>query len=130
MEALRTQGAVPADVSGGALRTFFNILDKWELRDEDGMKLLAAPKSTYYRWKQDPSRSRLGQDTLERISYVLGIYKAINILLPNTSADTWVHRPNDAPTFGGQPPIELMTAGHVADLYRVRQWLDAQRGWG
>ena len=67
---------------------------------------------------------------LERLSYIFGIYKDLQILLPKPeSADTWLHRPNDAPPFGGRPALNRMLSGNVADLYVVRQYLDAQRGW-
>ena len=49
-------------------------------------------RSTYYKWKKDPNVV-LPKDTLERMSYILGIYKALQILLPNgQSADGWVRR--------------------------------------
>jgi hypothetical protein len=63
------------------------------------------------------------------VSYVLGIYKALQILLPQqAAADAWVRRPNAAPLFGGRPALDRMLSGNVADLYVVRQYLDAQRG--
>ena len=66
---------------------------------------------------------------LERISYVLGIYKALQILLPETErADAWVTTPNAAPLFGGDSALTRMLGGNVGDLYAVRQYLDAQRG--
>jgi hypothetical protein len=57
------------------------------------------------------------------------MYKALHILLPNDqAADTWVHRSNTAPLFGGKSALDRMLAGQVSDLYVVRQYLDAQRG--
>ena len=68
-------------------------------------------------------------DTLERLSYLLGIYKSLQILLPETqAADAWIRQPNKAPLFGGRSALERMLSGQVADLYVVRQYLDAQRG--
>ena len=57
----------------------------------------------------------------------MGIYKGLHILLPKT-ADEWVRKPNTARTFGGRSALERMTSGNVADLYVVRQYVDAQRG--
>jgi hypothetical protein len=66
---------------------------------------------------------------LERLSYVLGIYKSLQILLPEPErADAWVRRPNDAPLFGGGSALGRMLGGQVADLFLVRQYLDAQLG--
>ena len=86
------------------------------------------PRSTYFLWKKN-SAGQLGRDTLERVSYILGIYKALQILLPDTvAADAWVRKPNAAPLFAGKPALQRMLSGNVADLYVVRQYLDAWRG--
>ena len=69
-------------------------------------------------------------DVLERISYILGIYKALHLLFADRAqADGWVRRPNAALMFGGRSALERMLAGQVADLYVVRQYLEGQRGW-
>lgn len=115
--------------AGAALRTFFRIAEAWRLNEADAMALLGASRSTYFRWKAAPERARLGRDTLERLSYIFGIYKALQILLPRReAADSWLSRDNDAPLFGGRPPLERLRAGQVADLFLTRQYLDAQRG--
>lgn len=123
----------PAKTAGAALRTFFNIAEAWELNTDQAMTLLGfdeRTRSTFFKWKREPESARLTRDKLERLSYIFGIYKGLQILLPRPeSADTWLHRPNDAPPFGGRPALERMLSGHVADLYVVRQYLDAQRGW-
>lgn len=117
------------EAAAAALRTFFRIATAWQLNDTDAMALLGATRSTYFRWKANPERARLSRDTFERLSYVFGIYKALQILLPRKeSADSWLSRENDAPLFGGAPPLDRLRAGLVADLYLTRQFLDAQRG--
>lgn len=117
------------DLSGPALRTFFRIADLWGLSADEQMTLLGVTaRSTFFKWKKDPN-TVLPKDTLERISYILGVYKALQILLPDESAaDEWVKRPNAAPLFGGQSALDRMLSGQVADLFVVRQYLDAQRG--
>lgn len=123
----------PAQAAGAALRTFFNIAEAWKLNTDQAMTLLGfdeRTRSTFFKWKREPESARLTRDKLERLSYIFGIYKDLQILLPRPeSADTWLHRPNDAPLFGGRPALERMLSGHVADLYVVRQYLGAQRGW-
>ena len=87
-------------------------------------------RSTFFKWKSDPESARLSRDVLERLSYIFGIYKDLQILLPKSeSADARVHRPNVAVLFQGKPALDRMLSGNVADLYVVRQYLDAQRGW-
>ena len=120
----------PADDLGGpALRAFFGLAEQWKLRMADQRKLLGdPPESTFYKWKRQQD-GMLVRDTLERISYLLGIYKALQILFPDPEqADAWLHKPNQSALFGGHSALERMLSGNVADLYVVRQYLDAQRG--
>lgn len=121
----------PRQLSGAALRTFFNIAEAWKLTAEQQRALLGAiPSSTFFKWKKDTDAAALPKDTLERISYILGVYKSLQILLPRPEqADAWVKRPNDAPFFAGKSALERMLSGNVSDLFVVRQYLDAQRGW-
>ena len=116
-------------LSGPALRTFFRIAEAWGLSVEEQMNLLGLTnRATLYNWRKDKEVA-LPKDTLERISYILGIFKALQILLPDEkAADAWVKRPNTAALFAGKSALDRMLSGHVADLYVVRQYLDAQRG--
>jgi len=116
-------------VSAPALRTFFRISDAWNLGNKEQMVLLGNPaRSTFYHWKQGKNVV-LPRDTLERISYVFGIYSALQVLLPKPeAADAWIKKPNTGPLFGGRSALERMLSGQVGDLYLVRQYLDAQRG--
>jgi hypothetical protein len=119
------------DLGAPALRAFFAISERWGLRVNEQRRLLGEPpESTFYKWKRERDGA-LSRDVLERVSYVLGIYKNLGILFPEPErADAWIRRPNAAPTFGGQSALDRMLSGNVADLYVVRQYLDAQRGWG
>jgi hypothetical protein len=112
-----------------ALRAFFRIAELWQLSVAEQMTLLGVTaRSTFFAWKKNTD-GELSKDTLERISYVLGIYKALQILLPDAqAADAWVRQLNQAPLFGGRSALERMMSGHVADLFVVRRYLDAQRG--
>lgn len=121
---------VPVDALGGAaLRSFFKLAEQWKLRIADQRKLLGdPPESTFYKWKRQQDGAP-GRDTIERISYLLGIWKSLQILFPEPAqADAWLHKPNQAALFGGHSALERMLSGNVADLYVVRQYLDAQRG--
>ncbi|HEX7937044.1 MAG TPA: MbcA/ParS/Xre antitoxin family protein [Paraburkholderia sp.] len=119
-----------AEMSAAGLRAFFKIARDWDLSADEQIVLLGSPgRSTYFKWKSAPETARLARDTLERLSLVLGIYKALQILLPQPSAaDTWVKRPNSAPPFGGRRALDRMLAGNISDLVAVRQYLDAMRG--
>lgn len=115
------------DLTGPALRTFFRIAEAWRLKEPEQMRILGLDsRSTFHSWKRGDVAA-ISKDALERISYVLGIYKGLQILLPE-SGDQWVRKPNSASIFGGRSALERMTSGNVADLYVVRQYLDGQRG--
>jgi len=119
-----------AHAAGAAgLRAFVRIADLWHLSIAEQLTLLGlSSRSTYFKWRKEP-QVRLQRDTLERISYILGIYKALQLLLPDTrAADEWIRRPNEAAVFGGRSALDRMLSGNVADLFIVRQYLDAQRG--
>ena len=118
-----------SSLGGAGLRAFANIAEAWGLPVADQLKLLGiASRSTFFKWRRERN-PRLPGDTLERLSYLLGIYKSLQILLPDQKlADEWVRKPNAAPAFGGRSALERMLSGQVADLYVVRQYLDAQRG--
>jgi Protein of unknown function (DUF2384) len=125
----QTASKEAAAAGAAGLRAFTKLAELWHLSIPEQLALLGiASRSTYFKWRKDP-HPRLPRDTLERLSYLLGIYKALQLLLPDTrAADEWVRRPNDAPLFGGKSALERMLSGNVADLYIVRQYLDAQRG--
>ncbi|MHB1332236.1 MAG: MbcA/ParS/Xre antitoxin family protein [Sulfuriferula sp.] len=128
-----TQTASPITrraMSAAGLRAFFNIAKDWKLNTDEQMTLLGKPgRSTFFKWKVDPQTADLKQDTLERLSYILGTYKALQVLMPDPrAADDWVKKPNTAPLFGGKSALERMLGGNVGDLLAVRQYLDARRG--
>ena len=128
-QALPSAATDRKGLSGPALRTFFRIAALWGLSVDEQMTLLGVTaRSTFFKWRKNPN-TVLPKDALERISYILGIYKALQILLPDMqAADAWIRRPNTAPPFGGRSALGRMMSGQVADLFVVRQYLDAQRG--
>ncbi len=119
-------------MAAAGLRAFARIAELWQLSVEEQLKLLGEPpRSTYFLWRRHPERAKLPRDVLERISNVLGIYKALAILLPDEkAADGWIRKPNAAPIFGGRSALDRMLAGNVSDLNFVRRYLDAARGGG
>ena len=118
------------EIGATALTAFFNITARWKLAAEEERILLGAPpRSTFFKWKSERA-ARLSPDTLERISYVMGIYKALRILLPTEeAANEWVKKPNKAAGFAGKSALARMLQGRVVDLADVRRYLDAERGW-
>lgn len=115
-------------LSPAALRAFFNIVERWEVRDEDARQLLGGiSNGAYYQLKQNPQRV-LEQDRLQRISYLIGIFKALNILYGTRLADRWIQLANTNPLFTGRTPLAYMLQGGTPAMEVVRRLLDARRG--
>ena len=114
-------------LSAPALKAFFNIMTKWKVRDEDARRLLGGvTNGPYYEMKRKPDRL-LDTDRLARISYLIGIYKALHILHGKRLADQWVHLPNTNQIFAGDTPLAYMMRGGLPALQTVRRLLDARR---
>jgi hypothetical protein len=116
-------------LSKPALRTFFNIAAAWELSATEQMRVLGLKSAQALPSWEQGAVAAISQDTLQRISLVIGIYRALQILLPNPrAADAWVKKENAAPMFRGRPALDLMVTGDVDDLWAVRRYLDSQLG--
>jgi hypothetical protein len=116
-------------LSPSALKAFFNMIDRWGVRDEDARQLLGGvANGPYYELKKNPASRVLEADKLLRISYLIGIFKALNILHGPALADEWVRLPNTNRIFGGTTPLAYMMRGGVPALQTVRRLLDARRG--
>jgi hypothetical protein len=114
-------------LSAPALKAFFTIAARWTLRDEDARALLGGVSNgPFYEMKRDPTRV-LDTDRLTRISYLIGIHKALHILHADRLADEWVRLPNRNPVFGGQTPLAYMVRGGLPAMQTVRRLLDARR---
>lgn len=122
-ETLESRSGISIPV---AMESFSNLAEAWELSTDDQIKLLGSPgRSTFFKWKK--SGGNVPVDTIERISHIFGIYKSLQILIPDAEdADAWIKQPNEY--FGGRSALDVMLGGKVVDIYKVRQYLDAQRG--
>src|SRR5262245_29864404 len=98
-------------LSAPALKAFFNIMARWKVRDEDARALLGGvTNGPFYELKRNPNRV-LDADRLTRISYLIGIYKALRILHSDSLADEWVRLPNRNPIFANEAPLAYMIRG-------------------
>jgi hypothetical protein len=115
-------------LSSSALKGFFQLTSAWQVRDDDARELLGGVSSSaFYEWKKHPDRV-LEVDRITRISYLLGIYKALHILYGDKLADEWVRLPNSNPVFNGRAPLAFMLGGGLLAMQTVRRLLDARRG--
>ena len=115
-------------LSPSAVRAFFNIMARWGVRDEDARTLLGGiSNGPFYEMKKKPGRV-LDTDRLQRISYLVGIFKALNILYSEKLADAWIGLANSNRIFGGLTPLAYMIKGGLPAMQTVRRLLDARRG--
>jgi hypothetical protein len=114
-------------LSTAALKAFFNVMTRWKVRDEDARMLLGGvTNGPFYEMKRHPDRV-LDTDRLTRISYVIGIFKALRILHAAPLADEWVRLPNQNPIFAGATPLAYIIKGGLPAMQTVRRLVDARR---
>jgi hypothetical protein len=119
--------AVRERLSGPGLRAFFNIMRRWQVKDEDARVLLGGvTNGPFYQLKRDPDRV-LDADRLTRVSLLVGIFKALHVLYSEGLADRWARLPNTSRIFGGSTPLEYMMRGGLPAIETVRRLVDARR---
>ncbi len=125
----RRDPKVRREMSGPALRTFFNVAAAWELSSVEQRALLGWPaESTFFKYKAGDTGT-LSFDLLIRISLVVGIYKGLHILYPDAGlANRWIKLPNNNPLFGGRPALAFLMDAGMDGLYQLRRLLDGRRG--
>jgi len=115
-------------LSPAAIKGLLRIATRWSLRDDDSRNLLGGiSNGSFYALKNESTKT-LDADQLTRISLLIGIYKALNILYSRKLADTWISLPNNNQMFGGDSPLNYMKQGGIPAFLRVRQLLDSRRG--
>ncbi len=127
---------LPADLSNkqvqkrlspAARKAFFKIVAAWKIRDEEAKQLLGGiSNGAFYQMKAGEMKTPLDQDRLTRVSLLVGIFKALNILYSQKLADSWISLPNTNPMFAGESPLAYMVKGGQPAMIRVRQLLDAR----
>ena len=131
-------GDSPADLSDkqvqkrlspAARKAFFRIASAWKIRDQEAKQLLGGiSNGVFYQMKAGELKAPLDQDRLTRVSLLVGIFKALNLLYSPKLADAWVSLPNSNPIFRGLTPAAYMIQRGQPGMLSVRQLLDARRG--
>lgn len=114
-------------LSAAGMKAFLRIAERWGVKDQTARQLLGGVSSgTFYALKKSPRA--LDQDTLTRISLLIGIFKALNILYSQRLADAWMTLPNSNPMFRGSTPLDYVLRLGQPGMVQVRHLLDARRG--
>lgn len=109
------QAAQRARLLTSAARALGEIAARWALSPSEATRLL-----------QLQHRASDEAQEFEKVSYVLGIYRALTELLGNRerSIPAWLRAPNSAYPFSGSRPIDLVLHGSCDDLKRIRRYLE------
>jgi hypothetical protein len=116
-------------IAGAGLRTFFRIADAWKLTPEEQVMIVGCSSlPTLCDWRERPDSAPLEPEALERLSCIFGIFRGLQILLPDEpAADAWIKKPNSAPLFRGRSALEVILQGNLDDLRMVRRYIDDQQ---
>ena len=123
-----TDRAERTRLSDGAVLAFFNIMEKWKIPDAKARALLGGISNGAFYTLKKGLGAVLDEDRIRRISYLVGIFKALNILYSEALADQWITRPNQNRIFAGAPALDYMLRGGLPAFQTVRRLLDARRG--
>ncbi len=104
------------------------ILKLWGFTDAEKALILGdIPVATFRRMKNGNMRNKLTTDRRTRVSLILGIHKALRILLHQDEHRLeWLNKPNRA--FRENSPKAIMLSGNLLGLYEIRRYLDTQTG--
>lgn len=113
-----------------ALKGFFNICHEWGCSQEEMMQMLGGiSRSTLSKYQKLPY-IKLSRDRLERISYIMGIYKSLRVMYPSAErANRRVRLPTSEIPFSGSSALDFMARGSMKHLMQARRYFDAKRGW-
>jgi hypothetical protein len=83
-------------VGGPARRVFARIAALWSLSEDEQNAILCQPVEEAFQF--DDGSGDVQIEMLERVSYLIGIYRALHAIFPNDDqADRWIRRANMAP---------------------------------
>ena len=123
-----SDAATRKKLSHAAIEAFFQIVENWDLNNDDAMGLLGGVSHGRYYGLKKTRKGILTQDELTRISFLIGIFKGLNILFAPKLADQWMSLANSNPMFHGTPPLASLIEGGLPAMLQLRRLLDSRRG--
>ena len=104
------------------------LAEIWRLTSAESCALLGdISERTWFRIKKGERSTALSQDTLTRISALVGIFKGLRLLFSEPLSDEWIRLPNKGPLYGGQRPLDVIIQGGIPKMLEVRRHIDALR---
>lgn len=118
-------------LAGIGMPAFVRLSELWGLTPVEQAILLGASSPEQCSGWLDGDVEDAGEELLYRLSYMLGIYKALQMLGADTDGGRrWLRGANQSAAFDGASPLDRMLRGEFGDLAAVREYLDAQFEWG
>ncbi|EDL48264.1 hypothetical protein ED21_31974 [Erythrobacter sp. SD-21] len=103
------------------------LADAWRLSRKELLSILGLDSGKDLTSLRTHTIADLDPVLVDRVSGLIEIFGAINILLPiATRADEWMRAANKAPLFNGRSALELMADGNAESIHAVRGYLFAQ----
>ncbi|HYZ63380.1 MAG TPA: antitoxin Xre-like helix-turn-helix domain-containing protein [Acetobacteraceae bacterium] len=116
-------------LTAAAVDGMLRLAEIWRLTSAEASVLLGdVSERTWFRMKKGEWTGTLSQDTLTRVSALVGIFKGLRLLFSEPLSDEWVRLPNKGPLYGGRRPLDAMIEGGIPKLLEVRRHIDALRG--
>lgn len=118
-----------AEMAEAGLAAFFALSEQWGLSRDAQRVLLGNPSRSRFYEMARTQKGSLSDDELDRLSYLLGIYAALNTLYKPENTVLWLKNPSGADSiWRGLSPLDYMLSGKLVALADVRRYLDALRG--
>jgi hypothetical protein len=134
----QTPAAAPANLSDpntrerltpAAVQGTLRLSEIWRLTSTEACALLGdVSERTWFRMKKGEWSGALSQDTLTRVSALVGIFKGLRLLFSEPLSDEWIRLPNRGPLYGGRRPLDVLIEGGIPKMLEVRRHIDALRG--
>jgi hypothetical protein len=115
----------PAAIDG-----ILKLAEIWRLTSAEACALLRdiSERSWFRMKKGERAGGSLSQDTLTRMSALIGIFKGLRLLLSEPRSDEWIRLPNKGPPYAGRRPLDALIEGGIPKMLEVRRHIDALRG--
>jgi len=121
--------ATRSRLTPAAVDSVVRLAEIWRLTAADVCALLGdLSERTWFRMKNGEWSGTLSQDTLTRVSALIGIFKGLQLLFSEPLSGEWVRLPNKGPLYGGRRPLDAMVEGGIPKMLEVRRHIDALRG--
>ena len=115
------------DIKEMGIRTFFNICEKWDLKDREIITILGSPsEETFNQMKSTPADFNLDKKIMERIAYILNIHASLKEKLSSyDSIIEWINEPKSDSPFNGKSALDVMLCREISDLSKIKNYLSS-----